>query len=76
MARKKRRRGSPGESHRRGPTVLEFHDKVLPVIHDGDEVLDGVQEIMARSKAWSSISEASCNGVQPQLELDDLAVVS
>jgi hypothetical protein len=46
------------------------------VILDGDEVLDGVQEITARSKAWSSISEASCNGVQPQLELDDLAVVS
>jgi hypothetical protein len=64
-----------GKGHRRGPAVLEFHDGVLPMILDGDEVLDGVQEITARSKAWSSISGASCNGVKPRLELGDLAAV-
>jgi hypothetical protein len=48
---------------------------VLPAILDGDEVLDGVQEITARLKAWSLISEASCNSVKPWLELDDLAAV-
>jgi hypothetical protein len=45
------------------------------MILDGDEVLNGVQEITVRSKVWSSISEASCNGVKPRLELGDLAAV-
>jgi hypothetical protein len=55
--------------------VLESHDGVLPAILDGNGVLNGVQEITAGSKVWSSNSEASCNGVKPWLELGDLAAV-
>jgi hypothetical protein len=42
--------------------VLEIHVEVLPVVPNGDGVLDGLQEAAASPKRWSTISGASCIG--------------
>jgi hypothetical protein len=59
---KREREGSPGKGRRRGPVVLEIHVEVLPMVPNGDGVLDGLQEVTACPKKWSTISGASCIG--------------
>jgi hypothetical protein len=54
---------------RQDPAVLELHGEVLLVGFNGDGVLDGVQEFTARSRVWSSISEASCKYAEERLEV-------
>jgi hypothetical protein len=49
--------------------VLELHGEALLVGFDGDGALDGIQEFKARSKAWSSVSEAPCKRVEERLEV-------
>jgi hypothetical protein len=56
--------------------VLEIHVEVLPAVPDSDGVYDGVQEITAMSKVWSSISRVSCNGDGARLEFSAAAVKS
>jgi hypothetical protein len=47
---------------------------VLLAGFDGDGMLDGIQEFTARSRAWSSISEASCKRVEQRLEVSGASV--
>jgi hypothetical protein len=46
------------------------------VVLSSDEVLDGVREITAKLKVWSSISGVSCNGVKVRLEVRAVTEVS
>jgi hypothetical protein len=46
------------------PGVLEFHGEGVPAGSDGEGVLDGVRVSTARSRAWSSTFEASCNRIE------------
>jgi hypothetical protein len=55
------------------PTALEIVGEVVPVVLDGDGVHDGLQEITASPKVWSTISRTSCNGGKGRLELGVLA---
>jgi hypothetical protein len=48
--------------------VLELHGEVLLAGFD-DDGLDDIQESTARSRAWSSISKASCKHVEERLEV-------
>jgi hypothetical protein len=55
------------------PTALEIIGEVVPAVLDGDGVHDGLQEIMASPKVWSTISRTSFNGGEGRLELGVLA---
>jgi hypothetical protein len=65
----KKGRSSPEEGRRRGAGGSRDHGEGVPAGFDGDEVLDDVQESTARSKTWSSTSEASCKLAEEWLEI-------
>jgi hypothetical protein len=60
---------SPEGGRRRGPGILELQGEGVLAGFDGDGVLDGVQESTARSRTWSSTSEASCKLAEERLEI-------
>jgi hypothetical protein len=55
------------------PTALEIIGEVVPAVLDGYGVHDGLQEIAASPKVWSTILRTSCNGGEGRLELGVLA---
>jgi hypothetical protein len=66
----KRRGRSSLERHlRRGPGALEIIGEVVPVVLDGDGVLDGLQEVAASPRGWSTILRASCIDGKGRLEI-------
>jgi hypothetical protein len=73
---KEQRRGAHRESvDGKVLAALELHGEVVPTIPGGDGVHNGLQELTASSKLWSTISRASCNVGEGRLELDVLAGV-
>jgi hypothetical protein len=56
----RRGRSSPERRRRRGPGALEIIGEVVPVVLDGDGILDGLQEVTASPRGWSTILRASC----------------
>jgi hypothetical protein len=51
------------------PGILEIHGEGVLAGFNGDGVLDGIQQSTARSRTWSSTSEASCKCAEKRLEI-------